>query len=139
MFKLTPDMCIDEGPIDQDHRRLFMLANRVIELRENESSAPELNRCISELYRYVKIHFDREEELMQKHNYPLLQVHHESHGKIVKQMNEYLTTADEFPNLISNFQDLMKVWIHDHILEEDLRFGRYLKDGGAKKGKVRIV
>ncbi|MBT3254746.1 MAG: bacteriohemerythrin [Candidatus Marinimicrobia bacterium] len=127
MFKWTDDMSIDHGFIDEDHKKLFDIANRVDQLNHPNRRAEELKQTIRELYDYVKYHFEREELFMQEIQYPNADVHHEKHEAIVKEMNHYLTTSHHMGEMLENFRLLMNKWVLHHIMDEDIQLREFMK------------
>ena len=81
-FKWTLEMQIDNGLIDEDHKQLISIANRVLKLDRPNRDAEELKRLIRELYDYVRYHFAREEGFMYKMGYPELEAHRKKHKAI---------------------------------------------------------
>ena len=45
-----------------------------------------MNKTVAELLQYTRTHFQQEEELMKKANYPQLQAHQEMHRKFVSEV-----------------------------------------------------
>ncbi len=126
MFKWNSDLCIDNGFIDEDHKKLLEIANRVLDLNHPNREAEELKRAIRELYDYVKYHFDREEELMKEIEYPGTESHHLKHEIIVKEMNQYLTSSHHMAEMLSNFRTLMNKWVLYHIMDEDKKLKEFM-------------
>ena len=120
-------MSIDHGFIDEDHKKLFDIANRVDQLNHPNRRAEELKQTIRELYVYVKYHFEREELFMQEIQYPNADVHHEKHEAIVKEMNHYLTTSHHMGEMLENFRLLMNKWVLHHIMDEDIQLREFMK------------
>lgn len=112
-------MQIDNGQIDEDHKTLLAIANRVLELNRPNRDVEEIKQAIRELYDYVKYHFTREEEFMQNSAYPEYEDHHKKHAAIVADMNQYLTSAHHMADILSNFRYLVNKWVVNHIMEED--------------------
>jgi hemerythrin len=126
IFEWTSIMSIDNGFIDEDHKQLIELANRVVELHHPNRNAEELKQVIRELYDYVKYHFKREEDLMQKIGYPNMPIHQQKHQDIVKDMNHYLTSSHHMGEMLENFRTLMNKWVLNHIMDEDIQLGEFL-------------
>lgn len=120
-------MCIDYGFIDEDHKKLIEIANRVHMLNEGNQEAEELKQAIRELYSYVKYHFKREESLMRDLNYTNFEDHHQKHETIVKEMNHYLTTSHHMGEMLENFRKLMNKWVMNHIMSEDIKFHDFME------------
>ncbi|MBT3228593.1 MAG: hemerythrin family protein [Candidatus Marinimicrobia bacterium] len=127
MFEWTSDMSIDNGFIDEDHKKLIDIANRVLLLNRPNRDAEELKRAVRELYDYVKYHFDREEALMREIQYTDTESHHQKHQSFVKEMNHYLTSSHHMHEMLDNFQKLMHEWVIHHIMEEDRKLNNFMK------------
>lgn len=127
MFQWNSDMAIDHGFIDEDHKNLIEIANRVESLNHPNRDAEELKQTIRELYDYVQFHFDREEKFMSEINYPYLDEHNRKHGAIVKEMNQYLTSSHHLGEMLENFKTLMNKWVFHHIMEEDGKLRTFLE------------
>ncbi len=127
MFKWTIDMRIDNDLIDEDHKKLIEIANRVIALNRPTEDAEELKQAIRELYDYVKYHFAREVVLMKDLGYELVNEHQEKHKAIIGDMNHYLTSSRYMGEMLSNFRQLMNKWVINHIMEEDKKFHRFME------------
>ncbi len=127
MFKWTLQMQIDNGQLDEDHRKLISIANRVLELNRPNRDVEEIKLVIRELYDYVKYHFSREENLMRELNYPEIADHHKKHQAIVADMNHYLTSSHHMNDILSNFRGLVDKWVINHIMEEDEKIRRFME------------
>lgn len=127
MFEWTVEMRIDNAFIDDDHKKLIDIANRVIQLNHPNRNAEELKQSIRELYDYVKYHFEREEVLMYKLKYSEADAHHEKHASIIKDMNYYLTSSHHMGEMLSNFRQLMNKWVLNHIMEEDMKLHHFME------------
>ncbi len=126
MFVWTQVMSIDNGFIDEDHKKLIEIANRVVELHHPNRDAEELKQAIRDLYDYVKYHFQREEDLMAQIKYPGAEAHHQKHEEIVKDMNHYLTTSHHMGEMLENFRTLMNKWVLNHIMDEDIQLHEFM-------------
>ena len=126
MFTWTETMSIDNGFIDEDHKKLIEIANRVVELHHPNRDAEELKQAIRDLYDYVKYHFEREEALMKEIEYPHAEAHHQKHEDIVKDMNHYLTTSHHMGEMLENFRTLMNKWVLNHIMDADIELHDFM-------------
>lgn len=120
-------MMIDNGQIDEDHKQLLAIANRVLAMDHPNREAEELRQAIRELYEYVKYHFKNEEAFMRELNYPDLDSHHEKHRQIIKEMNYTLSHAHHMRDILNNFRELVNVWVIDHIRKEDRKIRKFIQ------------
>ncbi|NQV51403.1 MAG: hemerythrin family protein [Candidatus Marinimicrobia bacterium] len=125
-FKWTKDMRIDDGQIDADHKKLISIANKVLTLEQSSKRADELKQLIQDLYEYVKYHFAREEDLMQKLEYPDMKSHQTKHENIILAMNLFLANAQNMDEILVNFRKLVSKWVIDHIMDEDKKLQRFM-------------
>lgn len=127
-FTWTSDLLIDGGPIDNDHKALIDIGNRVYQLSHPNEQSDELRTAIRELYDYTKYHFKREEAFMTKVDYPNWREHFQKHRRIVENMNHILVQSHNMKEVLDNFVELMNIWIMDHIQQEDRKLGKFLAD-----------
>ena len=69
MFQFTDDCLIGIDSLDDDHRYLFELINRVLELLKEEPTAErqtQVNAILDKLTAYADHHFIKEEEYMEQ-------------------------------------------------------------------------
>ncbi|MGB4701257.1 MAG: hemerythrin family protein [Syntrophomonadaceae bacterium] len=110
--------------IDNQHKKLFEIANRVYELLKNEMLVDKYDHIVSiieELRDYAKYHFQYEEDYMEKINYRKRLSHKVIHNDFVEKMNEInLDQVDENQDqYLMNILDFVVQWIEQHILGTD--------------------
>ena len=112
--------------IDQQHKQLFEIAQKakvIHKIKENEEKKIKLRKIMTELYQYINYHFECEEKLMKKINYPLTSEHLKLHKKMKDQINFInfnLITMDisQAEKKLYNF--IQKIFV-DHIINEDTK------------------
>jgi len=124
MIKWTDDYCLGVDFIDEQHRQLFEIANRIFSLLENELIMDKHDRIIEiidELKNYTIYHFKSEEDYMQSIGYRRLLSQKVAHNDFIEKMatidigqidngqNEYLRGILIF----------VVEWLVGHILKED--------------------
>ncbi len=65
--------------IDEEHKKLFGILNKVIVAKEHNGTPEELWEVLSEMTNYAHTHFRTEETYMKEFNYPEYQDHKEEH------------------------------------------------------------
>lgn len=118
--------------IDAQHRELFKRFD-ALELAIYESrtrATTELVMMIEYLDRYVKEHFDLEEDLMMKAHYPDFSRHRAEHGKFRLLFEgfkkEYKEKGADFYLTLDVDRELRKWW-ERHVLEMDMAYVPFLK------------
>jgi len=127
LFEWTTDMQVDEGLIDEDHKELLSIANRVLGLERPNQDAEDLKLSIRELYDYVRYHFQREENFMRESGYPDMDEHYKKHQVIIKDMNNALSQSHHMGDLLENFRQIVYRWVVSHIMKEDKKIQAFIQ------------
>lgn len=116
--------------MDSQHKELFEHINSFFEGVEKEISHEMTVRTLNFLVKYVRFHFNTEEELMKQTGYAELAEHRCAHRELVTEL------MDCYKKLISNgntemvaqqLSTLLQEWFVSHIMGHDLRLATYLK------------
>lgn len=113
---------IDE--IDDQHKKLFEIANRAYELLKNDFVTDKYDRIVSiieELKDYTVYHFSFEENYMASINYRKLLSHKVIHDDFIAKITEVdLDNVDENQDeYLMGILDFVVEWIEQHILGTD--------------------
>jgi hemerythrin len=131
MEKITWDdsFNIQVDVIDQQHRRLVELMNRLIGIQDEKASDDEIAEILGAMTNYLGYHFDTEEQLMIERGYPELESHREEHQTFVTQTANFIATYRQSGvSLKSDILLFLKEWLVEHIIKTDGAFGDYLKN-----------
>jgi hemerythrin len=119
-FPWASEFEIGHPIIDAQHKELFRLANAVHALI-GHGDAKQVERSISELISYTKIHFRTEEGLLKVNLYAELAEHRRAHQVLFQRAQEmWERRSDVSPEeLLQTLSD----WIVGHIqgMDQDLR------------------
>lgn len=135
MFKWQEIFSCGIQEIDRQHQRLFEIGRKIYEtatLNDECDHYDELAQTLDELIEYTKYHFDYEEKLMEKYNYPGYAVHKIEHAFFIKKV---LKIADKDFEENQN-QTMMEIvhfvadWITGHILDTDMKYKECLAKNG---------
>ena len=114
--------------IDEQHRRLVELMNRLIDIKDKDLSGEGVVEALGEMTNYLGDHFDTEEQMMIDHGYPGIVSHREEHQNFVTQTAFYIATYRESGvSLEKDILMFLQEWLVDHILKTDQDFGRFVK------------
>ena len=117
--------------IDKQHQRLIESSLQFVEAVEHGATQKVIIEISSGLLQKVKLHFETEELIMEKIDYPLI-----GHQK---QQHEFFLNS--FPTLVEDvthgntskifkmfkIQVLLIDWLVNHTLKDDRSYGKYLK------------
>ena len=115
------DYCIEHDVLDSEHKRLFEIAGQILAINNPLMESPAIKKLVHQLYDYMKEHFEHEEDYMTSVEYSDIGSHKEKHADIISEMNDILRLSKNFIQLENRLVSLMRKWLLDHILNEDLK------------------
>ena len=118
--------------IDEQHRQLVTLVNRLYRASRTGSSRQEAAAILDELVSYTANHFKTEEDLFARHGYPEQDSHCQAHRRLVDKVlefqNAYRQGAAELELSLLQF---LKDWLLTHIMKTDKQYSAYLRERGV--------
>lgn len=119
-------LSIGNHAIDHDHAELLAIFNLLVDLTNNSGSRSEFAEILSRMTDYARQHFKKEEEYMERFDYPELPEHKKSHKAYIQTVANY--NLKFFRNERPDPNDLLmfiESWWTNHILHADSMFERY--------------
>lgn len=116
--------------IDEQHKSLINAINEMLDACSQGKGRNEVGKTLNFLQDYVIKHFNDEEKLQLKSNYPDFKAHKEKHEAFKKTVKEI---ADEFNKDGASIQLVAKVnssvagWLITHIKSEDKKVAIHIK------------
>lgn len=118
--------------IDEQHKKLLDIGNQINDLlihhEEGDDNFSEIYTVIEELKEYTVYHFDTEEELFVKYNYPEYDKHKKEHDVFI----EYIDSVD-LDHVDGNQKEFLKQllekivqWVFKHIISTDFLYKDHL-------------
>ena len=127
MLEWTDSYLVNIPEIDNQHKVLFKLYNRVAELYSKDSKDEEgLKDLLNRLANYAFRHFETEEKYLHSVNYPKFTLHRSIHQQFRKKIATF-SAMKEVNNTYAELLDYIGNWIKYHILDEDFQYSIYLK------------
>ena len=108
--------------IDKEHMEMFNLGNQHPEISNENDIKPVIMR----LYKYVRIHFTHEEEMMKAIGFPLLEEHADLHGDLISQLNKISSQPVDTDEAVWNFKKFIYDWLINHIMNEDNKYFEFI-------------
>jgi hemerythrin-like metal-binding protein len=119
---------IGQPTIDQQHRGLFQLVNRVIDACEQGGDSELLSDALHAMTSYAQEHFSAEEELMAAHGFPELGLHSEAHlGFVERTATMALKAVGGDPSILVELAVFLRIWLDQHVLRMDMRLKAHLE------------
>ena len=130
-WDLTLDIGIDS--IDSQHRELFNRLDQLLASIDDGRSNDEVIKTLDFLEEYVVKHFNEEEEIQNRINYPLLNIQHEEFKGNLKEFRNIFETQGTSILLAINIQEKLVSWFKNHIMNLDKDLGDFLIENGYNK------
>ncbi len=129
-YQWNDSMSVGVTLIDDDHKALIHLINRLYESASAGDAYDVLDDLLNRLVDYIDIHFTREERVMDACAYPEALDHKEEHATFVAYIQDLRGnfSAAAAPNLASDLADYLKEWLNHHILIQDMAYRPYAEN-----------
>lgn len=109
--------------IDNQHKRLFAIANRFHAAYEQGAGRPALAAIFKELVDYTVTHFTDEERLMRECGYEDYDRHKANHEKLVGLVLGYQRQMEgNAPDVEPHAMNFIKTWLNGHVLGMDRNY-----------------
>ncbi|GAA0770215.1 hemerythrin family protein [Clostridium subterminale] len=124
MYEMKEEFKTGIEIIDNEHKMLFEIADKIYELLNNEFIIDKYDRIVNliqELKGYAALHFRDEEAYMESINYKKMFTQKIDHDNFIKKLNEIdLNEIDENQHkYIIDLLEFINQWLVSHILEKD--------------------
>lgn len=132
-FAFTDKYKVGIELIDNEHRRLFEIIADVDKLIHEEllhDKYDEIMRLLGELKDYTEFHFEDEEALMERINYPQLDIQRRAHSAFIERLvginlSELDDMDDNQQEYLTELLSFLQNWLINHILKSDKLIGEY--------------
>jgi len=115
--------------IDNQHKELFNCINQLLMSMKEGKGKTEVIKTLDFLEDYVIKHFDEEEEIQKKNNYPKYSMQHKQHEEFkmeLKELRKVFETTGVSAIFVINVQQKMSNWWRSHIKDLDKDLGSFL-------------
>ena len=114
--------------IDSDHKRLIEIINMVEQSLETKNRS-NLTLALGSLSQYSKAHFVREEKIASAAGYMQVTDLHQSHKTLLIKLDQVKQEIGEewTASSVEHFTALLRDWLVDHVIKEDLLMKPVLK------------
>jgi methyl-accepting chemotaxis protein/hemerythrin len=131
VFSWNDSYSVKVAVCDQQHMRLFDIINKLADAMRMGKGQDVVNQVVTELLDYTNTHFQDEEALLQKANYPQLEAHREMHRIFVKKVQSLQSQAQMGKRVnAAQLLILIRDWLVNHIQKADKRYSAHLNAAG---------
>ncbi|NLP16021.1 MAG: hemerythrin family protein [Clostridiales bacterium] len=123
-YEMKPEYYTGIKFIDEEHSKLFEIANKTYELLMNEFIPDKYDyimEVVNELKDYAKYHFDHEETYMSSIKYKRFLSQKVAHDDFIEKINEYDSKIIDENQRESLFEllEFLTSWLIEHIYKQD--------------------
>lgn len=131
MFTLTDDCILGVEEIDNEHRHLFELLNRGLDMLHNNylpDRYEDIKALLRELENYADQHFAHEEAYMEKLRDPELILQRSQHMVFKEKIRNWyfanIDEVDEQEKVLDELLNFLVRWLYHHIIGSDIMIGK---------------
>jgi diguanylate cyclase (GGDEF)-like protein/hemerythrin-like metal-binding protein/PAS domain S-box-containing protein len=123
VFPWSPHLETGIAIIDEQHRRLVLLINRLAQQHVEGATEAEIRVILSELSQYADYHFRTEEQIWQSvlAGDARLDEHSKTHQAFFAHIGELQSVSRPFQTVLEDLFSYLIRWLAYHILESDKR------------------
>jgi hemerythrin len=133
IVEFTEQYSVKVKSLDEQHRKLFDLINRLSEAMKASRGKDALGEVFKELDLYIRRHFSREEKYMRQFNYDGAAAHISEHVRFVMRVKAF---REEFASgqlaLSVRVINYLKQWLIKHILGTDRKYSACFLEHGLE-------
>ncbi len=119
--------------IDEEHKKLIGMINKVITAKQHSNNPEELLEILNEMIKFAHEHFENEEAYMIKFNYPEYQYHKEEHLAFsIKTLVYQSKVVGGDYHTANAILEYLKLWLVNHIQITDKKYTDCFKKNGLK-------
>ena len=131
LFQWDESFATGINQIDDQHRKLIGIVNRLQEAMAHEAGDAVLLDIIRELKEYAIYHFETEERYMVSFDYPGLEGHSAEHDRFVEEVSGFQRSHEQGKPLISvPVMSFLVKWITDHVKGTDRQYVPLFRERG---------
>jgi hemerythrin len=118
---------------DAQHKKLFAIINNLADAMRMGRGDDVVKATVGELLQYTRTHFQQEEALLRKADYPQLATHQDQHRRFIADIEalERETHGGKSANSIKVL-NLLRDWLVNHIQKTDKQYSAHLNAAGIR-------
>ena len=128
LLEWKDEYSVGESTIDEQHKGLFKLSNKIYDLLKKEVDNSEAFReLFIALNDYTVEHFIYEEMYIQSQGYPQLKEHINQHIEFSKELKQLALGINEDSD-INDIGEFVTTWLLQHVLNEDMKYKNFIEN-----------
>jgi len=133
MFEWDDKYSVGIKSIDNQHREIFVLLNKLLEAIKMGHASDVTIQIIQELERYAVNHFQKEEYFFQRFNYQGSAEHITEHQNFIKKIAVLKSELNSGKMILTiELLNFLRDWIEHHILVIDKKYSACFRQNGLQ-------
>lgn len=131
----TDKLSVGIAPVDAQHKQWIAHFNEAVAAVNAQLGNDHIIKNLSFLVDYTETHLAAEERYMTAAKYPGLAEHQAKHAELRATLADLVRDFEEegaSQPLGEAVQSFLGNWLTDHILEVDMKFGRFAREHGIR-------
>ena len=138
-FEWAQDMVIDNGPIDDDHRKLVEQVNLLHSATSQGRGQDVVAQLLGSIVADTQEHLRREEHLMEVAKFPDLERHKQGHARFVQELRQLQQKYQAGSiTVAAQLSTLLRDWLSLHIRRGDKELQRFLQQQQREQRRVAL-
>lgn len=133
-YQWTKELETGNSTIDSQHRQLIDQINMLLDACAGGQGRSMVSETMDFLNRYIIKHFDDEEKMQIRYEYPDYPNHkkyHEEFKKVVSEIQRDLVSDGPTIPIVARVNSSIAGWLISHIKREDVRVAEHIKSKTA--------
>jgi hemerythrin len=122
----SPNLSVGVEELDADHLELIEVLNQLDVEVSCAAGHDAISQTLNKLILRTETHFQREEEIMTREEYPEAEHHAEIHRALSEEIQEFRKEFVAGMEIGPEITEFIKRWLISHIMESDKHLGGYL-------------
>ncbi len=132
LLRWSESLSVGIDTIDEQHKKLVGMINELHRQMHTGSAKEAVEKTLDNLINYTGSHFQYEEKLFAKHDYPEQTRHKEMHGKLVGQVLDFQVQFKKGDRDVGiKLMEFLKDWLINHIKKTDQQYSSFLLSKGV--------
>lgn len=132
LIEWNDSLSVEIDSIDDQHKKLLEILNALHDPNLLSQGPEKVQAILNELVEYTVYHFNHEEELMRRHQYPDIENHLAAHRTLVEQVGKFQADFQAGKAKLSGeLFKFLRSWLNGHIRGTDKLYSPHLRGCGV--------
>jgi len=132
ILRWTQDLSVKIIEIDNQHKELVNLINILHDSMKERKEKDALRKVLNDLVDYTVYHFETEERLFRKYDYPDYLSHKKEHDDLIKRVLKISREYERDKVVVTlDLISFLEKWLDNHIINVDKKYISFLNSKGV--------